>query len=191
MKILRILLLLIVLLAIIFFGRGLLTPNVSYESQITVEKPIKEAWAVMNDESKITEWMSDITSMEHVSGEKGKVGQVTKYTFNQDGQESEIIETIKEIKPNEYIKMDFDLEGVMLMDYTVNFSEKDGKTQIKSSTINTGEGIFMKSMLSFMQGGMKTQEDENMGKLKKLINENQTNYFPLQVTLPVEEMSEQ
>lgn len=191
MKILRIILLLIVLLAIIFFGRGLLTPNFSYESEITVEKPIKEAWAVMNDESKLSEWMSDIKSAEHVGGEKGKVGQVTKYTFSQNGQESEIIETVKEIRPNEYIAMDFNMAGAMTMNYSVNFSEKDGKTHIKSATTNTGEGIFMKSMLSFMQGGMKTQEDTNMGKLKKLINENQTDYFPVQEILPVEEMQEE
>lgn len=186
MKFLKILLVIIALLAIVFFGRGLLTPTVSYDSEITVDKPIEEAWAVMNDESKITEWLSGITNIEHVSGEKGKVGQVTKYTFNQNGQESEIVETMKEIRANEYVAMDFVMEGAMVMDYAVNFSEKDGKTHIKSSSSNTGEGLMMKSMLSFMQGGMKTQEDENMARLKKLINENKTDYFPAPIMQEVE-----
>jgi len=191
MKILKLILGLLLLLALIFFGRGLLTPNISYESEIVIDKPVEEAWAVMNDESKIKEWLSGITKIEHVSGEKGKVGQVTKYTFDENGQESEVVETLKTIVPNKKIEMDFVVEGAMKMDYAVNFSEKDGKTHIKSNTINTGEGLFMKSILSFMQSGMQAQEDENMAKLKKLINENTTNYFPDPVLEPTLEMGEQ
>lgn len=194
MKIVKIILgvlIFLVILVILFFGRGYLTPTVFYESEITVDKPVAEAWAVMNDESKITEWLSGITKVEHVSGEKGKVGQVTKYTFNENGQESEVVETLKKIVPNQKVEMDFVIEGAMKMEYEVNFSEKDGKTYVKSKTLNTGEGLIMRSMLSFMQGGMKSQEDENMGRLKKLIKENKTNYFPEPILEPALEMGEQ
>ena len=70
------------------------------------------------------------------------------------------------------------MEDAMNMDYRVDFNEKDGRTHIKSSTIAEGQGLFMKSMLSFMTGTMQTQEDENMNNLKKVIEENTTNYFP-------------
>ena len=73
------------------------------------------------------------------------------------------------------------------MNYQVDFSTKDGKTHIKSSTVTKGNGLFMRSMLSFMHGGMQSQEDENMANLKKLIEENTTDYFPAPV---VEEMME-
>ncbi len=178
MKFLKYLIGFIVLLILFVVGRGMLTPSISYESEITVEKSAKEAWAVMNDESKITQWLKGITDMKHISGEKGKVGAVTQYTFNDNGQESIIVETIKSITPNKQINMDFVMEGVMNMDYSLNFTEKDGKTTIKSSTNNKGEGIIMKSMMPFMKSSMKAQEDENMNNLKKLINENATNYFP-------------
>lgn len=169
------------LLVLVFIGKGFLTPTISYSSEVVVDKSIKEAWAVMNDESKISQWLKGITKVEHVSGEKNSVGAVTKYTFDENGQESEIIETIKEIRSNEYVAMDFNMEGVMNMDYRVDFSEKGGKTHITSSTTTKGEGMFMRSMVSFMKGSMQTQEDENMGNLKKLIEENTTNYFPVSV----------
>ena len=70
------------------------------------------------------------------------------------------------------------MEGVMNMDYHMDFSEKDGKTHIKSSSTSTGEGLFMRAMLSWMKGGAKAQEDENMDNLKAVIEANTTDYFP-------------
>ena len=186
MKYLKYILGLIALLVVLFIGKGFLTPSLSYDSEIVVDKPAKEAWAVMNDESKIDQWLKGISKVEHVSGEKGKVGAVTRYTYLEDGQESVILETIKSIGPDEQINMDFEMEGVMNMDYTVKFVEKDGKTHIKSSTITEGQGMFMRSMVSFMKGTMQAQEDENMSNLKKLIEANTTNYFPTSVVETVE-----
>jgi len=167
----------IVLIFILFIIKGMLNPSLSYNSEITVDKTTKEAWAVMNDESKISLWLKDITNVEHVSGTKGTVGAVTKYTFNQNGRESTILETIKEVRDNEYINMDFVMKGAMTMDYEMSFSEKGGKTHIKSSTITEGDGIMMKSILSFMKNKMQIQEDENMGNLKEVIEGNTTDYF--------------
>lgn len=179
MKYLKYLLTLLTLIALLFIGKGLLTPTIEYTSEIIVNKPVQEAWAVMNDESKISEWLKGITNVEHVSGEKGKVGAVTKYTFEENGQESIVMETMKTIRPNEQAAMDFVVEGAMTMDYKVDFSEQDGKTHIKSTTIAKGDGLFMQSMLSFMKGTMRIQEEENMNNLKTLIETNRTNYFPV------------
>ena len=187
MKILKWGLGIIAFLGLLFLAAGFIKPSISYDSGITVDKPIKEAWAVMSDESKISQWMKDITKVEHVSGEKGKVGAVTNYTFVENGQESVVVETIKEIKDDEYIVMDFTVEGAMSMDYKINYSENNGKTDIKSSTTVKGDGMFMRSIMSFMTSTMKAQEDENLANLKKLINENTTDYFPAPV---VEEMVE-
>jgi len=178
MKFLKILFALLTLLVLIFFGRGILTPTLTYSSEITVEKPVAEAWAVMQDESKISDWLDGITNVKHISGEKGEVGSVTEYKFDQGGQESIVLETIKSITPLEQIKMDFEAAGAMDMDYTVDYSEQGGGTVIKSTTVVTGKGLLMRSLLSFMQGSMLSQEDHNMSNLKKLINSNTTNYFP-------------
>jgi uncharacterized protein YndB with AHSA1/START domain len=178
MKYLKYLLGLLLLLILLFIGKGILSPQITYGSEVTVNKPIEEAWAVMSDESKASQWLKGITEIEPISGKRGTVGAVTKYTFNDNGQESIVMETIKEIRPNEYMSMDFEMEGVMNMDYNINFSEKNGKTIVKSSTIAEGEGFIMRSLVSFMKGTMQAQEDENMNNLKSLIDGNTTNYFP-------------
>lgn len=190
MKYLKYLLGIIALLGILFIAKGFLTPSVSYTSEIIVDKPAKEAWAVMNDESKTSQWLKGMKKQEHVSGEKGTVGAVTKYTFDENGHESIIMETITALRPNEHIAMDFVVEGAMEMAYKMDSSMKDGKTHIKSTTVAKGTGMFMRSMVSFMTSAMQTQEDENMNNLKKLIEANTTDYFPAPVIELVEEVQE-
>ena len=187
MKYLKYTLGLIALLGILFIAKGFITPSISYTSEVVVDKPMKEVWAVMNDESKTSQWIDGIKKQEHVSGEKGTIGAVTKYTFVENGQESIMLETIKALRPNEHIAMDFVMEDVMEMDYSMDTHVKDGKTHIKSSTTTRGIGVFMRSMVSFMQSTMQAQEDENLNNLKKLIESNTTDYFPSPV---VEESSE-
>ena len=190
MKYIKYILGIIVLLILLFIAKGFITPSISYSSEIFVDKPVKEAMAVMNDESKIHQWLKGITNIEHISGEKGTVGAVTKYTFNENGEESIVVETIESISPNEHISMSFVMEGVMNMNYEIDFNKKDGKTHIQSSTIAQGDGMIMKSMISFMKDTMQTQEDENMNNLKKLIEENETNYFPIPEVESVENLQE-
>lgn len=164
------------ILVLVFVAIGFISPSISYESEIEVNKPVKEAWAVMNDESKISQWLKGLTKAELVSGEKGTVGAVTKFTFKQDGNESIITETIKSIEENKHVSMTFVIKDVMNMDYRLDFTEKDGKTYIKSSTINNGEGFIMRSMVPLMKSAMQKQEDENIANLKAVIESNTTNY---------------
>ena len=57
MKILKYLLLALVVLALLFVALGLFTPSVSYKSEIVVNKPATEAWAVMSDEENLSKWI--------------------------------------------------------------------------------------------------------------------------------------
>ena len=179
MKLLKYFLGIIALLVLFFIAKGFVSPSISYDSEIVVEQSLEEAWAVMNDESKISQWLKGIKDIKHLSGEKGTVGAVTQYTFDQNGQETLVVETITSINENQHISMDFVMEGVMLMDYRMDFETKEGKTHITSSTTAEGQGLLMRSLLSFMTSSMQDQEDENMNNLKKIIEENTTDYFPI------------
>ena len=47
----------IIALIIIFLAIGMMNPSVSYGHEITVNKSVKEAWAVSQDESKYAQWL--------------------------------------------------------------------------------------------------------------------------------------
>lgn len=177
MKYLKYFLLLIVVLVLFFIGKGLFTPSVSYECEVTVNKPANEAWAVMSDESNLPKWINGFKRIELVSGEKNAVGAVSNVYVEDEGEEIMMTETITAIMPGEQMVMTFSMD-FMNMDYEMLFEETDGKTKITTKSTTTGNGMMAKSMISFMPDAMRTQEKENLQSLKRIIEENTKNYFP-------------
>ncbi|MCK8523446.1 SRPBCC family protein [Aquimarina sp. D1M17] len=175
MKYLKYLLFVVIAIALVFFGKGLFTPSVYYEREVVINKPVKEVWAVMSDESKLPDWIEGFVKTELVSGTPNTVGAVSKVYVEDQGQEMVMEEIITKIKPEELMAMTFTMD-FMNMDYEISMEEKDGKTSIKSKSTTVGNGIFAKSMISFMKGSMKDQEDENLNKLKLIVEENTKNY---------------
>jgi uncharacterized membrane protein len=178
MKYLKYLLGLILLLVIIFFAKGILTPSIYYESEIVVNKPAKEAWAVMSDESNLPKWIDGFKRTEHVSGTENTIGAISNVYIEESGEEIVMQETITNIRQDELMAMTFTMD-FMDMEYEMLFDEKDGKTNIKTKSKTIGNGLFAKSLVSFMTGAMKSQEDNNLISLKKLIEENTKDYFPV------------
>ncbi len=176
MKYLKYLLAFILLLTLFFFGRGLLTPTIYYESEVVVNKSAKESWAVMSDEANLPKWIKGFKKTELISGEENTVGAVSKIYVEENGQEMTMEETVLDVKPNELLAMKFTMD-FMDMDYEMLFKENDGKTTILTKSTTSGNGLFAKSIVSFMSGTMKSQEDANLQSLKKLIDENTKNYF--------------
>lgn len=177
MKYLKYLLLIIIVLVLLFIGKGVFTSSVVYENEVIVNKPANESWAVMSDESNLPKWIKGFKKTELVSGTANTVGAVSKVYIEDSGQEMIMEETVTSITPNEHLAMTF-TSDFMDMDYEIFFKEKDGKTIINSKSTTVGNGIIAKSMVSFMKSTMKEQEDENLKNLKKVIEENKKNYFP-------------
>lgn len=182
MKLLKYVLYAILALIVLYLLLGFIKPEVGYGAEIVVDKPVEEAWAVSQDETKYPEWLEGFKSMELLSGDKFQEGSTYKIIVNPgDGQQDfEMIETLKSIKENESIEMEFDADGMNFYQ-TMSFNEADGKTTIKTDSKVLGKGMMMRSMFAMMEmfgGGFTKQEVKNMEALKKLINENTTDYFP-------------
>ena len=194
MKYLKYALYVILGLIIIFFLVGLLNPSVSYGYEVTVDKSAKEAWAVTQDESKYTEWLDGFKSIELLEGEKGTEGSKYKVIVNPgEGQpDFEMIETITSMNEYEDITMHFDNEA-MDFEQTITFTEGDGGTTIKTDSKVIGKGMMTRSMFAVMEmlgGAFTKQEGKNMENLKRLVNENTTDYYPEPVDEAASEMDE-
>ena len=190
MKILKYILYALLALVILFFLVGLLKPTVSYSSEITVDKPVQEAWAVAKDESKLGEWLKGFKSIELIEGNQGEVGSKYKVIVSPgDGQEDfEMIETIASLQEFDHIEMHFDSD-FMDMTQRITHTESDGKTTINAVSKVNGKGLMSKSMFALMEmlgGSFTKQDNENFNALKTLINQNKTDYYPV----PVEEILE-
>lgn len=194
MKILKYLVIALAALIAIFFLFGLLKPSVNYGHEIKVDKSVEEAWAVSQDPSKYGEWLDGFESIDLISGKQGEVGSKYKVVVDPgDGQEVfEMIETVVSLKENEQVTLHFESEP-MTFDQTIYFEGDDKSATIRSESKAKAKGIMMKSMFSMMEvlgGSFTKKEAENFEALKKLINENTTDYFPVIEVLTDEEMEE-
>ena len=185
MKILKYLLFVVVGLVIIFFAIGLLKPSINYGHEITVNKSVKEAWAVHQDESKFGQWLKGFKSIDLIEGEAGKVGSKYKVVVNPgEGQpDFEMIETVVAMEEFDHVALSFDSE-MMRFDQTTSFSETDGKTTIKTDSKVSGKNMMLRSLFALMEifgGAFQAQEEKNIEALKKVIEENTTDYYPAPV----------
>ena len=65
----------------------------------------------------------------------------------------------------------------------------DGKTKITSNTTTVGNGILAKSMMALAGSSIKAQEETNLENLKKAIEHNTKDYFPVEQTMKEDEMT--
>ncbi len=197
MKVLKFLFFLILAIVVLFLAVGFLKPSVSYGHEITVSKSMQEAWAVHQDETKFGQWLEGFKSIDLISGEAGKIGSKYKVVVNPgEGQpDFEMIETVNSKKEFDHVSLSFDSE-MMLFDQTTTFSEKNGKINIKTASKVSGKGMMMRSMFAIMEifgGSFKAQEVKNIEALKKVIEQNTTDYYPVATenqTLNAEENNE-
>ena len=190
MKILKYILYIILALVILFFAMGFMMPSVSYGHEISVDKPVKETWAVTQDESKFDQWLEGFKSIELIEGEKGQPGSKYKVIVNPgDGQEDfEMIQTVVSVNEFKNVKMHFDSE-FMDFEQTITHLESDGITTVKTDSKVIAKGAMMRSMFAIMEtfgGSFTAQEKKNIEALKKVIDENTTDYYPAPPVMEVE-----
>ncbi len=183
MKFLKYLIFFLLAIALFFVLLGFLKPTVKYGHEILVDKSVEEAWAVHQDESKYNQWLKGFQSIDLVSGEKGKVGSKYKVKVKPSPTEPEfvMIETISSIKENDHISLSFDSD-MSVFEQKTSFTKEGNKTKVKTESEVLGKGLMMKSLFAAMEmfaGAFEKQEVENIENLKKVINENTTNYFPV------------
>ena len=175
MKILKYSLGIIAILLVGFLLLGVIKPEVSYECEIMVDKPLAESWAVTQDEAKMADWLPGFQRVEHISGTPGMEGAVSDVYFENDGEIMSIRETITNVVPNESISMTFESD-FMNMDYTLNMAPADGQTKITTSTVTAGNGMFSRSVMAMFGGSIQDQEEKNLANLKATIEENKKSY---------------
>ena len=156
------------IITIIFFAIGFIKPEVSYSSDIIVNKPLEHSWTVSQDETKMAEWLDGYQKNVHISGTPGEVGAVSDVYFITDGTEMIIRETILNIVQNESMSMKFESD-FMNMDYKIMMKSQGKNTKITSETNAVGNGLASKSIMALMSGSIKAQEEINLANLKNVI----------------------
>lgn len=193
MKILKYIALAVVSLVLLFFAIGLVHPEVHYGHEVTVNKPLEEAWAVSQDVSKLDQWIRGFKSMELIEGDEGAVGSKYRIVVSPgEGQPDFVmVETIVSVKEQDHISLSFDSE-MMVFEQTMSFADTDEGVTIKTESVVKGKTLPLRSMFALMEmtsGQFCKQEVKNLEALKTVIEQNTTDYFPTEVIMMMDSLT--
>lgn len=108
MKRIKIILGIIITIAIIFLSTGLIFKETAYTTEVKVNKPIDEVFNLFNDSSQISNWITDLKSIDPIDVKPEKTGSTYKMVVeNKNGEEITLQEKIIAYVPNEKVTLFF------------------------------------------------------------------------------------
>ena len=164
-KILLALVGIIVLVIAGFFALGLLFPTLNSETRVTINKPRDVVWAYFVDQKNLSNWLPNVKSIENISGEPMTAGSKFKITFEEDGREIVMTETMTEVKEKEVFGFILENE-VMKANARISFIDKGNQTEVVENNTFEGGNIFWKSLFVLMKSSIAGNSQKAYDKLK-------------------------
>lgn len=149
-KFLKIFFIIIFVLLAGFFLTGILVPEIKYEAQVTVNRPLHETFMLFNDPRQISEWIPEVKKMEIVEAKPGMVGTKIKMTIENEGQKIQMMETITAYEENNRVAFEFEAGG-MLKTNDMAFTGDSVSTTIHANYLCKGSNPFYRSLFSFFK----------------------------------------
>jgi uncharacterized protein YndB with AHSA1/START domain len=115
----------------VVFDEPVVTQFQASRNEIVIDRPAAEVWAILNDQdpAAIQLWNPTVTQIDHVSGERGKEGEVV-IVGKDTGQTPFYMRTIR-IVPNQQRVLRIDqVDGLMCGYVDHSLYETDGKTTV-------------------------------------------------------------
>ena len=162
----------VLVMVIIFFSAGIIFPSVTYESKVTVNKPVEISFGVFTNAIKLSDWVIGLKGIGWISGGQNEVGSKWKFIVTQQGADYELIQTLKVFKQNELFVTNADNE-LFTDDVEVKFISKGTSTEIVATSNMKGKNIFWRSIFFFAQFYLQSNDQKMYDKLKEVIEKEQ------------------
>lgn len=150
-KILRVVAMGLLVLLLGFLSLGLFYPSVTYQTEGKINRPVEEVFAFYNDVDKLQEWIPEIKSIEKLKLTPEKVGSEYRMVVLNNGQKTEMLQTITDYELNKKVVAHFDA-GMMQKDDAYLFVEKDGETIIHGNHIVEGDSYYSRCVFVLFKG---------------------------------------
>ena len=136
-----------------------------YSTTIVINQPIDKVCKLYDSEENLYKWMKGLEKIEHIEGEKGKVGAKSNLYFKMGKREMVMLETIKAMNLPEEFTAEYEAKGVFNIVKT-SFEKIDDNT---TKCITEHEFQFkgmMKIIAFLMPGAFKKQSKKYMEDFK-------------------------
>lgn len=166
MKAIKIILGIIITLTVVFFATGLLVKEISYETKVEINKPLKEVFALFNDDDSLKNWIPEIKSIEVLEEKPGVTGSRHRMVvLDGNGNEVTMEEKVLAYIENEKVTLFFDAQGMLKTDdYT--FTSDGSKTIITNRSTSKSDSYIFGCIMPYFKGTFKNMDQEYLNNFK-------------------------
>ena len=136
--------------------------------EIQINRPVADVHRAYLEPDSASKWISQLKDINHVQGEPGEVGAVTKMLYLSGGRRTEMIRTIT-ANESEY-SLSGTIEGPdMAGEFQTEFIEQGDSTIVRTSENLRGTTLFMSLILYLMRGSIRNRHGRDLQTLKKML----------------------
>ena len=168
MKAIKIIVTVLIIIIVLFFGTGLVVKESSYSVEVSIDKPLSETFAKFNDMSSMKEWIPEFDSVETVDLKEGITGSIYNITVDNNGEKIVMREKVLAYVKDEKVALYFDMEGVIKTD-DFTFKRDGSKTIIVLNSSYQAESYIYGCVLPYMKGVFKGVDQKNLDRFKAFI----------------------
>lgn len=152
MKAIKIILGIIIVLTLVFFGTGLVIKEINYETKVEVNKPIDQVFAMFNNTDNLKHWIPELKSIASLEEKAGVTGsRYRMVVVDGNGNDITMEEKVLAYVENEKLTLYFDAQGMLKTDdYT--FTSNGNKTIITNLSNCKSDSYIFGCMMPYFKG---------------------------------------
>ena len=132
---------------------------------ISINRPAEKVWELFMNPENLQHWLTGFVSAEHLSGNIGETGSVSKLKFMERGKIMELTETVLIAKPNQQYAFTMKHE-TFETETDVRFISFGQRTEMIQTVQFSPKGFFMKLFMPMIKGAMKKRMANELLKFK-------------------------
>ena len=168
MKTVKIIITLLIILTVLFFGTGLIIKESSYTSRIIINEPLEKTFSTFTDLSAKTQWNPEYNAIEVIELKPGITGSIYNIKVLHNNQITIIREKVLAYVKNEKITLFIDKDGVVERDdYT--FSSDGSQTVINLSSSYQAKSYLLSCVLPFYKFKFKKIDEVFLNNFKRFL----------------------
>jgi len=168
MKTVKIIITLLIILTVLFFGTGLIIKESSYTSKIIINESLEKTFSTFTDLSAKTQWNPEYNAIEVIELKPGITGSIYNIKVLHNNQITIIREKVLAYVKNEKITLFIDKDGVVERDdYT--FSSDGSQTVINLSSSYQAKSYLLSCVLPFYKFKFKKIDEVFLNNFKRFL----------------------
>jgi len=138
---------------------------------ITINQAVETVWDKLMNPDNLKYWLTGFVSAEHISGEYGKTGAISKLKFKERGKEMEVTETAVLVKANQ--QYSFNMTSTAFdIDTDIRLISFGSRTEMIQTVQFFPKQFLMKLLMPLLKGAMKKRMENELIRFKKFVETN-------------------